>query len=190
MPFLLADSDTEIDDEEGVKNYLNMWQQFKQNQPLKLWFADSDEWISWKKRKDPVLHIELRKVSDVLLIAPLSANTMAKFANGLADNLITNVFRAWNIQAESCIVAPAMNTYMYQNPITGLQIQVLSEKLKVKVLPTVEKNLMCGDVGLGAMQDVGYIVSSVKEMVQSKFQQTKLNGVRKRDLKATEKGNN
>ena len=66
-----------------------------------------------------MLHIDITKVADLLLVAPLSANTMGKFANGLADNLLTCVFRAWNFQ-KPCIVAPAMNTQMYISPITDL----------------------------------------------------------------------
>ena len=85
---------------------------------------------------------------------------MGKLANGLADNLITNVFRAWDFEAEACVVAPAMNTFMYQHPITGIQEQFLKEKLKVKVLPTVEKVLICGDRGLGAMQGIDEIVAA------------------------------
>lgn len=59
-------------------------------------YRDDDEWAAWKGRGDPVLHIELRKWADLLLIAPLDANTLAKVANGLADNLLT------------CIVCPAL----------------------------------------------------------------------------------
>ena len=65
-----------------------------------------------------MLHIELRTVADVLLVAPLSSNMMAKFVNGLADNLLTNVFRAWDINTKTCIVAPAMNKFMHEHPIT------------------------------------------------------------------------
>ena len=161
MSFLLADSG-------GVKtvtsptDYLNKWQQLQPNLPLKIWFEDKDEWESWTQRSDPVLHVELQKVANVLLIAPLSANTMGKFANGLADNLITNVFRAWDFHTETCIVAPAMNTFMYKHPVTEIQEQFLREKLNVKVLPTVEKTLICGDKGLGAMQNVEEIVAAVK----------------------------
>lgn len=61
---------------------------------------------------DPVLHIELRRWADVLVLAPLSANTMAKVAHGLCDNLLTSVVRAWDY-AKPMIVAPAMNTYMW-----------------------------------------------------------------------------
>ena len=85
-----------------------------------------------------MLHIELRKIAMVLCVAPLSANTMAKFANGLCDNLLSCVFRAWDFKSEgaSVIVAPAMNTFMYEHPITEQQEKYLSETLGVLVLPT------------------------------------------------------
>ena len=85
-----------------------------------LWFKDQDEWDAWSKRSDPVLHIELRKVCSALVVAPLSANTMAKFANGLADNLLSCTFRAWDFKNKSkpVIIAPSMNTCMYEHPIT------------------------------------------------------------------------
>ena len=58
-------------------------------------FTDQDEYVCWKKRGDIVLHIKIREISDILLIAPLSANTLAKMVNGLCDNLVTSVFRCW-----------------------------------------------------------------------------------------------
>lgn len=51
-------------------------------------YKDADEWNSFQKRGDPVLHIELRKWADLLVIAPLSANTLAKIQNGICDNLL------------------------------------------------------------------------------------------------------
>ena len=67
------------------------------------------------------MHIELRKISDLLLIAPLSANTMAKICNGIADNLLTTVVRCWDVKTpKPFIVAPAMNTLMYEHPITAI----------------------------------------------------------------------
>ena len=88
--------------------------------PVLLEFKDEDEWTAWTTRDDNVLHIELRKVSNILLIAPLSANTMGKLANGLCDNLLTSVSRCWDVKSKSkpFIVAPAMNTMMYEHPIT------------------------------------------------------------------------
>ena len=131
------------------------------NEPLFMMFQDVEEWQAWQTRSDPVLHIELRKLSDTFVVAPLSANTMGKFANGLADNLLSCVFRAWDFKSSPCIVAPAMNTYMYESPLTEIQESFLSDKLGVIVLPTVEKVLVCGDKGKGAMASVSDIVQLV-----------------------------
>ena len=51
-------------------------------------FTNKDEWDSWSKMGDPVLHIELSDWAEIVLVAPLSANSLAKFANGLSDNLL------------------------------------------------------------------------------------------------------
>ena len=93
---------------------------------------------------------------------------MAKMANGLCDNLLTCVFRCWDIRAESVIVAPAMNTFMYEHPITETQERFLRETLNVKVLATVEKTLMCGDVGKGAMASVDTILEAVSNFFSQK----------------------
>lgn len=124
-------------------------------------FADQDEWSAWTNRTDVVLHIELRRIAAALLIAPLSANTLGKIANGLCDNLLTSVVRCWDIGKKPLVVAPAMNTMMYEHPITDIQITFLREKLLIKVLPTCCKKLMCGDEGFGALLDVDTIVKEV-----------------------------
>src|SRR5437899_3457929 len=85
--------------------------------------VDADEWPGRDagrryQRDDPVLHIELRRWAEVLLIAPLDANTLAKLANGLADNCLTCVWRAWD-QTRPVLLAPAMNTLMWEHPLTG-----------------------------------------------------------------------
>lgn len=131
-------------------------------------FTDEDEWSSWQKRSDPVLHIELKKWADIFLIAPLDANTMAKLANGLCDNLLTCVARAWDIREvkrRPVVVCPAMNTFMYEHPITSRQLGVLREEFGFTVVDCVEKVLMCGDVGLGAMASVETIAGAVKNLV-------------------------
>ena len=56
-------------------------------------FTDDLEWQSWKRISDPVLHIDLRNWADLILIAPLDANTLGKVANGLCDNLLVSVTR-------------------------------------------------------------------------------------------------
>ena len=107
----------------------------------------------------------------MLVVAPLSANTMAKFANGLCDNLLTCVFRCWDFKSTesqgSVLVAPAMNTFMYDHPITEIQEKFLRETLNVKVLPTVEKTLMCGDTGKGAMASVDTILETIQQSLNA-----------------------
>ncbi len=61
---------------------------------------DLDEETRWTKRGDPVLHIELRKWADALVIAPLSANTLAKISSGICDNLLTLVCRCWDMRTK------------------------------------------------------------------------------------------
>ena len=61
-------------------------------------YEDKNEYEKWIKRGDPVLHIELRKWAQIFLIAPLSANTLAKFNAGICDNLMSLVFRCWDMK--------------------------------------------------------------------------------------------
>jgi phosphopantothenoylcysteine decarboxylase len=138
---------------------------------------DKDEWPGhgegrrWQ-RDDEVLHIELRRWADALLIAPLDANTLAKFANGLADNCLTCVWRAWE-PGRPVLLAPAMNTLMWQHPATarhlrqiaadmgaappaGVDLDALIEAInatapRLRIVVPESRRLACGDVGVGAM---------------------------------------
>jgi phosphopantothenoylcysteine decarboxylase len=97
-------------------------------------YTDQDEWSMYKERGDPVLHIELRRWADAFLIAPLDANTMAKIANGLSDNLLSCVARAWDFNAgKQFFFAPAMNTCMWEHPFTAEHIKKLKMILLCKV---------------------------------------------------------
>ncbi|TPP59104.1 Phosphopantothenoylcysteine decarboxylase [Fasciola gigantica] len=128
-------------------------------------FRDADEWSSWEKRGDPVMHIELCKWANVLLLAPLSANTMAKIIAGLADNLITSVCRAWHYPARGnkrAFFAPAMNTAMWEHPITEDQVAKLTRTHGWIMIPPVEKTLMCGVYGMGAMAEPSTIVQRLR----------------------------
>ena len=77
-------------------------------------------------RGDEVLHIEFRKWADLFLVAPLDANTLAKFALGISDNFLSCVFRAWDF-AKPVILAPAMNTLMWDSPVTLRHLRQLLE---------------------------------------------------------------
>ncbi len=148
-------------------------------------FRDADEWPEPSYRRgDPVLHIELRKWADLLIIAPLDANTLAKFALGLADNLLTCLFRAWDFE-KPVILAPAMNTRMWQSPVTHRHLSQLlddwgdggqesdwsldeADSLFARhapnliLVPPQSKRLACGDVGIGGMAEVATIAETVR----------------------------
>lgn len=122
---------------------------------------DEDEWNQWKDMGDPVLHIDLRKWADLLLIAPLDANSLAKLANGICDNLLTCVVRAWDI-SRPLIYCPAMNCHMYEHPLTKEHLEKLQSFGYIRV-DCVEKRLACGDYGMGGMASVDTIANKVIE---------------------------
>ncbi len=146
-------------------------------------YRDEDEWAKHWVRGEAILHIELRRWSHLLVIAPLSANTMAKMTIGFADGLLLSIVRAWDTTGEidgDCkkriIVAPAMNTAMWRQPITKKQIKVLEEDWGanadadgwIEVLRPIEKTLACGDNGDGAMREWSDVVSCIEERLNLK----------------------
>lgn len=122
-------------------------------------YTTSSEWAEYRNN-GKVLHIELSKWADALIIAPLSANTLAKIANGICDNLLTCVSRAWDFN-KPFIVAPAMNTNMWNHPITKEHLDKISS-WGIKIVPPVEKTLFCGDTGIGAMANVEDIIKEIQ----------------------------
>jgi phosphopantothenoylcysteine decarboxylase len=134
-------------------------------------FRDEDEHKSFRGRGDPVLHIELREWADCMVVAPLSANTLAKLANGLCDNLLTCVLRAWDLR-RPVFVAPAMNTLMWTHPFTSRHLQVLTADLGFHVIQPISKTLMCGQTGVGALAapaDIALFVQSHLQRSQTLF---------------------
>ena len=146
-------------------------------------YRDEDEWDKPWVRGGSILHIELRRWADILVIAPLSANSMAKMTAGVADSLMLSLVRAWDTTGEiqgsgkkRIILAPGMNTAMWRHPVTKKQLQVLEEDWAVdaehdgwiELLRPVEKTLACGDVGDGAMREWSEIVSVIEERLSLK----------------------
>lgn len=164
--------------------------------PAECVFRDADEWPRRQQGErfqmgDPVLHIELRRWADLLLVAPLDAHTLAKFALGLCDNLLSCLYRAWERQ-RPIVLAPAMNTAMWDHPATARHLrQLLSDHAgatlpekdatvadtetlchlinrycpKLRIIPPITKRLACGDEGLGAMAEVPTIVNFVSSVL-------------------------
>eukprot|EP00095_Tigriopus_kingsejongensis_P000576 snap_masked-scaffold372_size192401-processed-gene-0.6 protein:Tk00576 transcript:snap_masked-scaffold372_size192401-processed-gene-0.6-mRNA-1 annotation:"c3orf19 homolog" len=82
---------------------------------------DSCEWTTWKTRGDPVLHIELTKWADLIVVAPLDALTLSKLANAHCDNLLTCVLIAWPLHEKPVLVCPSMNTNINVKGFLGAQ---------------------------------------------------------------------
>lgn len=138
-------------------------------------YFDEDEWDKDYKLGDEILHIELRKWANCLVIAPLSANTLAKIANGMCDNLLTCVVRAWDWN-KPMFLAPAMNTFMWDNEPTAQQIDIMKDRGAVIIQP-VEKKLACGDTGMGGMAPVQHIVAEVNRRMRWLFPLKHCNGI-------------
>lgn len=110
-----------------------------------------------------VNHIQLAKETDLFLVAPASANTLAKLANGLADNIVTATALALPTTTPK-LLAPAMNTNMYLHPATQKNLETLRDYGYQLVSPR-ESILACGDRGIGALAEIPAILESVKEIL-------------------------
>ncbi len=96
-----------------------------------------------------VEHVSLARQTDVFLVAPASANVIAKAAHGIADDMLTTTLLACECPK---IFAPAMNTRMYRNPITQDNMKLLSH-YHMEVIPPATGHLACGDTGEGKMPE-------------------------------------
>jgi len=175
--------------------------------------------VIWEKMGDPILHIQLRNWADIALVVPLSAHTLAKLSNGLCDDLLSCILRAWdysNISDTTLIIendntvctssprgkpillAPAMNTAMWDHPITQKQLDSIcafgsehwerksneslietddgvthsclpsKSKSIVRIIQPQIKKLACGEHGNGALADLSYILAMTKECLYSR----------------------
>ena len=148
-------------------------------------FRDIHEWSwvrdgviddKWKK-EDSVLHIQLRNESSALVIAPCSANTLAKISHGICDNLLTTVARAWDLN-RPFIIAPAMNTHMWEHPVTREHLgKFVNFSSNNHVFMPQSKMLACKTQGMGAMGEISGIVEMLKEQLRWNFPLTKCSGI-------------
>lgn len=126
--------------------------------------------ISELRHDHLITHVEDAKEADIMVVAPATANTLAKMANGIADNLLTSMILAFG---KTVVVAPAMNTNMWEHPATQHNVALLRER-GVFVVEPGSGELACGDYGSGRMAEPDSIVAEVKLRLQVQ---------RKRDLR-------
>lgn len=106
----------------------------------------------------PLPHISLSESTDLLVVAPATANIIAKAAYGIADDILSTLLLSCNAPK---IFAPAMNTKMWNNPIVQKNINAL-RKFGIKIIEPIEGKLACGTYGQGKMAEVETILDYIK----------------------------
>ncbi len=107
-----------------------------------------------------VEHIEWAKWADVAVVAPATANTLARLAHGFADEAISTVLLALPTGVP-LLLCPAMNTAMWNHPLVQRNLSILAELPHVSLVAPTEKRLACGDVGVGGLAEVADIIAAV-----------------------------
>jgi phosphopantothenoylcysteine decarboxylase/phosphopantothenate--cysteine ligase len=102
-------------------------------------------------------HIDAAQTTDLLVVAPATANILAKFAYGIADDFLTTLYLATTAPV---IVAPAMNVNMWQHPATQANLEILASR-NVQIVPPDSGYLACGMTGSGRLADTPAIVEAV-----------------------------
>ena len=110
-----------------------------------------------------IQHIDLGKEADLFLVAPASANTIAKLAIGLADNMVTSTALALP-QGTKKILAPAMNTKMLEHPATQRNLKLLQD-YGYQIIQPRHATLACGDQGSGALASIETMLTTIQESV-------------------------
>ena len=115
-----------------------------------------------EREEHDVRHIALAKLADVFVVAPATANVIAKFARGIADDMLSTT---WLASDAPKLVAPAMNTAMYDDEATQDNISLLKERGVMFVEPGVGR-LACGDTGRGKMAEPADIAERIREILR------------------------
>jgi len=112
---------------------------------------------------DPIAHITFSQTADLLLVAPATANIIAKFANGIADDFLTSTYLASNAPV---LIAPAMNTRMWDHPATRRNLNQLRAD-GVHIIEPDEGEMACGTFGPGRLSEPERIVTAALEILRN-----------------------
>ena len=145
---------------ESASKFVNplTFQSISQNMVVTDMFAEPKAW--------EIQHISLAQKADLMLIAPATANVIGKISNGIADDMLSTTVMATKAKV---LIASAMNTNMYQNPIVQNNISKLKD-FGYKFIEPASGRLACGDIGIGKLADVNTIVERVIEELEDKEQ--------------------
>ena len=104
-------------------------------------------------------HISLPDWADLMLIAPATANVLCKMAHGIADDALTTTFAAMR---KPVVIAPAMNTNMYESPATREAMRMLTQWENITMLDAASGELACGTTGKGRMQEIDVLLAAIE----------------------------
>jgi phosphopantothenoylcysteine decarboxylase/phosphopantothenate--cysteine ligase len=110
----------------------------------------------------PVEHIDWAKWAQIAVAAPLTACTLGKLANGIADNAFTTVWLALPASTPQ-VLCPAMNTRMWENAAVQRNVAWLAAQPQVTIVGPIFKRLADGDVGIGGLAEVPDLVAAIEE---------------------------
>lgn len=113
----------------------------------------------WMANTGRIDHIDLAEWLDILLIAPATANTIGKLANGMADNILTATALA-TPRSKIRVIAPAMNTVMYESAPVSRNLQTVAKDGWYTISPSAGK-MACGTVGVGTLPKTRAIIEEV-----------------------------
>lgn len=111
-------------------------------------------------------HIEWAQWADILVVAPLSANSLAKIAHGICDDLLSTTICA-TPRNTPILLCPAMNTHMWVHPMTERNVRIITECGRFNWEMPVEKRLACGDFGVGGLAEPSLILQRCEELCSS-----------------------
>eukprot|EP00931_Biecheleriopsis_adriatica_P006363 TRINITY_DN107776_c0_g1_i1.p1 TRINITY_DN107776_c0_g1~~TRINITY_DN107776_c0_g1_i1.p1 ORF type:complete len:716 (-),score=109.81 TRINITY_DN107776_c0_g1_i1:93-2240(-) len=128
-------------------------------------YRDDDEWnFEYQRFGMPVraCHLALRQWADVMVVAPVTCNSIAKAAAGIGDTLVTSVFIAWQYHRKSMIFCPACNTDMWKNAPTQRNVAFL-KTMGIEFMGPRQARLSNGQMGIGAMETVDAILQRLSD---------------------------
>ncbi|MFN3479163.1 MAG: bifunctional phosphopantothenoylcysteine decarboxylase/phosphopantothenate--cysteine ligase CoaBC [Thermodesulfovibrionales bacterium] len=114
--------------------------------------------------EDPLSHIRIAEEAELLLVAPATANIIGKMAHGIADDMLSTVYMAFNGKV---MIAPAMNWRMYENPVLQRNLESLQSLGVIQIGPD-RGSLACGEANIGRMAEVNAIIEEIEIALSEK----------------------